>query len=74
MQAKRVTSVEAIMGELGKQAAIARQLGVTPQAVSQWKKKNRIPSLHFLTMQRMLSAKGVDAPVTLWGFEQEAAE
>jgi hypothetical protein len=74
MDAKRVTTVADLIKALDGQAAAARLFGTTPQNVDHWRRKGRIPAHHFLPQRKALAGKGIEAPVTLWGFEQEAAE
>lgn len=58
MEAVLRTTTE-VIAALGGTNKAARKLGKTPRAVSQWKKRQRIPSELFLSIDSALKAEGL---------------
>lgn len=58
MQMRERTAVDDLIDALGGTNKAARKLGKTPRAVSQWRKRKRIPSDLFLTVDTALKAAG----------------
>jgi hypothetical protein len=74
MRRQTIHSVSELVGALGGLTATAAFFGVTPQLMFHWRRNNRIPTKFHLVHTAKLAAKGIHAPVQLWGFVQEAAE
>lgn len=72
---KTLTSVDEVIDGLGGTFAVARipALGTTPQAVSNWRKAERIPAKKYLVLTAQLRQRGFNAPASLFGIP-EAAE
>lgn len=63
----QLRSVGEVVDALGGPAAIGRDIGVVPHAVSNWVARERFPSSTYLWFRDRLAAKGLDAPADLWG-------
>lgn len=72
---KELTSVDDIIDTLGGTFAVARiaALGITPQGVSNWRKRGRLPAEKYLVMTAELRRRGYTAPAAIFGIP-EAAE
>lgn len=62
-------TVESIIEALGGTSAVAELSGVGLSAVSNWKKRGRIPSEKFLMFKEALAMRGDEADPVLFGFE-----
>lgn len=49
-----------LIDALGGSSAVARELGVSQQAVTNMKARNALPPRHLLTLWRLAKEKGVD--------------
>ena len=65
MDALHTTS--AVIKALGGTAKVARLVGRSMQAVSNWKERGAFPSETFVLLTTALSAEGKSAPASLWG-------
>lgn len=74
MQASPIHSVADLIEHLGGPKAAGDALGTTPQNVVNWRAAKRIPARFHILHRARLSARGIQAPESLWGFVQEAAE
>jgi hypothetical protein len=63
-------SASDVIDALGGTKATAKIAHRTPQAVSNWRKENRLPPQTFLVLSKKLHSAGLDAPPSLWGIEQ----
>ena len=59
-------TVSKVIDVLGGTNVVAKTVGTTPAAVSQWRSRT-MPPYTFLTLQGLLLAKGASAPASLWG-------
>lgn len=50
---KKETPLEKAINIAGNQVILAEQLGVTPQAVQQWKKNNKVPAERVISVERL---------------------
>lgn len=46
-----------LVRHFGTQAALARAMGVSPSAISQWVRRNSIPAEHAITIERITEGK-----------------
>lgn len=75
MSAEDIQTVGDLIKRLGGPAKASPVLGKSPQNITNWQRAGAIPSKHFLVHQQALTAIGVTAPASLWGFaEARAAE
>jgi hypothetical protein len=51
------TAIERVCKIAGGQVAIAKARGVTPQAVSQWVKKGRVPADHVIGLESLVGGQ-----------------
>jgi hypothetical protein len=58
--------MEQLIDDLGGNAALAKALGLTPNAISNWRKRG-IPWKVRPTVARMAAEKAVELPVNFWG-------
>jgi DNA-binding transcriptional regulator YdaS (Cro superfamily) len=63
----RQVMVGDLVRALGGGSAVARVIGVSPSAVSNWQRLGRFPARTYLQIRRRLKAKGKNAPEQLWG-------
>lgn len=63
---KTLSTIDAIIKELGGTFAAADIMGVSPQAVSNWKKKKKFPAQTYLPLKSVLKHRGLEAPDALW--------
>lgn len=67
MSDKPLETVEEVIDALGGSAAVMALTGVrSPQAVSNWRRRKKIPPRHFAQMADALSVKNLAAPRRLW--------
>lgn len=64
-----LTSVDAVIDELGGTGAAAEIAGVRPSAVSNWRAKGLIPPEYFVTVSDALIARGLQAERAVFGFK-----
>jgi hypothetical protein len=63
----RRKQISSLIDALGGTCEVARQVGVVPSAVSNWKRAGRFPARLYVQMRRKLKACGVTADSHLWG-------
>ncbi len=70
---KQLNSVDEVIDGLGGTFATASipALGISPQAVSNWRKAQRIPARNYLVMSSELRRRGFNAPASLFGIPGE---
>lgn len=59
-----------VIDALGGTLATAKIARRSMQAVSNWRKANRLPAETFLTISQELKSRGETAPPALWGIEE----
>lgn len=65
---KQLNTVDEVLDSLGGNAAVMTITGVvTPQAISNWRWRQRIPSRHSSPIADALKARNLTAPRRLWG-------
>jgi hypothetical protein len=66
---KELNSVDEVIAELGGPTAAARisALGVSAQAVSNWRMRKRLPAEKYLVVSSELRQRGFSAPASLFG-------
>jgi hypothetical protein len=74
MRKRMVRSVPELVDALGGNKAAQEFFGISGQLIWHWRENNRIPARLHLLHTAKLADKGIEAPVQLWGFVQEAAE
>ena len=70
MPKQKVNSVAAVIEALGGRAVCAQLLGVTYQAVHNWRARKHFPPHTFHIMTSLLAAKRLTAPPKLWGMQK----
>lgn len=70
----KLTTTRDVMEKLGDTAAVARMTGRKLSAASNWKNFDAFPPDTFLVMQTELRRLGIEAPASLWGMVEPAAE
>ena len=70
--ARKVSSVVAIVSELGGARAVAKLAGVTEPAVYNWQRRKHLPRRTYLVLTRALERNGCSAPATLWRMREAA--
>lgn len=55
MQAKTVITKEEAVAHFGTQSALAKALGITKGAVSQWEANKPIPEVHALRLRHVIA-------------------
>jgi hypothetical protein len=76
MSEHELTTVDAVINELGGTSATAKITGRKDQHVSNWRAARRLPANTFLILQAELRERGKTAPPSLWGIrepEQQAS-
>ena len=63
----RLDSVKAIIDALGGNTVVGDLIGVSSQAVWNWKKRNRFSARTFAEMTEILEKHGYEAERALWG-------
>jgi hypothetical protein len=66
---KRATVAE-LIDMLGGSSKVAREFGIGPSAVSNWKRIGRFPSHSYFKLTEQLKRKGIEASPALWGMRQ----
>lgn len=61
------TPIEQAIKVAGSQSALARTLGVTPQAVQQWVAANRLPAHHCLPVENTTGVSRYDLRPDVFG-------
>jgi len=61
-----LTTVDEVIDALGGNTAVRNMMSVSAQAVSNWRKRRRIPPRHYSTMTKALSKIDRSAPPGLW--------
>lgn len=69
----QLLTVSEVIDALGGTAVVARLLGLTMGAVTNWRATGRINSKFFLILSAALADKGLSAPPDLWGIRPLAA-
>jgi hypothetical protein len=69
---EQLHTVEGVINELGDASAVARLLGITQPAVSNWKKRGAFPPWTYVALLEALNAKGMTAPASLWRMGKSA--
>lgn len=67
------TPLEISIFQYGGQSALARALGVTPQAVQQWVKADRIPAEKCLAVEKELNLSRYELRPDVFGAAPEKA-
>lgn len=67
------TPIEKAVQVAGSQSALARTLGVTPQAVQQWVDANRIPAHRCLAIENATGISRYDLRPDVFGAQPKAA-
>lgn len=67
MDAQPVVSAKAVINALGGTAAVAKLTGAPQQAVTNWKRRNKLPATTVMVLRTELQRIGIDAPLALWG-------
>jgi DNA-binding transcriptional regulator YdaS (Cro superfamily) len=67
---QELQSVSAVIDALGGPSALALRVGLTQQAVSQWRARDSIPADKYLLLQAELKRRGLTAPPSLWGIAE----
>jgi len=70
----RLSSTTEVMDALGGTSAVAKLTGRKVSAASNWHSFAAFPANTFLVMQAALGAKGLEAPASLWGMVECAAD
>ena len=68
-QYRELWTVDEVIETLGGTNAVARAFGVTPGAVSQWRKEG-LPADTFVAMSGLLMEQGMTAPSHFWGMRE----
>lgn len=50
-------AIQKVAASVGGQSALARQIGVTPQAVQSWCRHGRVPASRVLQIERLVGAR-----------------
>lgn len=70
---KTVETVQELINHFGGPNATAAVFNTTPQAVINWRTRDRLPTTMHFVHRPILRRHGINAPPSLWGFV-EAAE
>lgn len=74
MSVKTVSSIDDMKDEFGSYASLARALGMSPQALHDAKKfRGTLPMAKAFAQRAALLNHGIDAPLSLWGFDTSGA-
>lgn len=63
-------NVPEVIAALGGNTAVGNLLGVTQNAVSNWRSRGAFPAHTYVAMQMLLARRGFDAPDKLWAMTQ----
>ena len=64
--AKQLTTIDAVIDELGGTNAMAHMMAAPKSAVSNWRRDNSFPANTYLAIKAALKAKRLSAPDHLW--------
>lgn len=72
--AEQINSVDEVIERLGGDAVVARMLGISPQAVWNWKGRDKsMPADTFMPLSKALNEKDLYAPPSLWRWREAVA-
>jgi len=63
---RTLSTVDAIVDELGGNYKLVKALGTSSQAVSNWRAKNKLPAYTYVAIIRELERRHRTAPPELW--------
>lgn len=70
--AEQINTVDEVIEKLGGRGEVARMVGVTTQAVTNWRTRDRgFPPETFVVLTEALQKKNLSAPQSLWRFKRE---
>jgi len=69
----QLDTVEAVIAALGGNGPVAELLGISEQAVSNWKSRGAIPAEWFLRFDEALTARGMRADRSVFRFVRTEA-
>ncbi|WP_024873117.1 transcriptional regulator [Tolumonas lignilytica] len=72
MQNQDKTPLEKAINSAGSQVLLAEMLGVTPQAVQQWKKSNKVPAERVISVERITGVSRHDIRPDIYPRESAA--
>jgi hypothetical protein len=64
---RTLSTVNAVIDQLGGNYVVVGALKVSSQAVSNWRAKNRLPANTYVFIQGELAKRNLTAPAKLWG-------
>jgi hypothetical protein len=65
-----ISTIDGVIAALGGTSATARIVNRTAGAVSNWKRRNRLPAELFYVIRSAVRERGQDAPPELFGIEE----
>ncbi len=71
--AEQINSASEVIDRLGGNSVVASLIGVTPNAVGNWRQRG-LPPETFVALSEALNAKDLYAPPSLWRMRAAAAE
>lgn len=69
MRGTEITSVKALIKELGGTGAAAQALDATPQKIVNWRATGKLPARLYLMHRERLAGRGLAVADSVWGFE-----
>lgn len=73
MHSQSIITTSDAINALGGTKAVSQLTGASQQAVSNWRRQPTLPSTKVLIMRAELERRGFEAPLSLWGIEQDGA-
>lgn len=74
MPNKFCTTQTEVIEELGGGSAVATLVERAPSTITWWLHAGKFPPRYYFVMIKALKTRGSDAPHSLWGFAQSAAD
>lgn len=68
-----ISQTSSVIDALDGTKAVAQLTGRSPQAVSNWRRRQTFPPETFLVLTGALTLRGKAAPATLWGMDSGRA-
>lgn len=71
MRSQTLTNTSDAINALGGTKAVSELVGLSQQAVSNWRRQPRFPPSRVWIMRTELERRGYDVPLSLWGVQQQ---